>query len=54
MSIKDGDLARYSIGGLAAVVFLGLTIWLVRAEGERTRKAIREASSEREERAVNW
>ncbi len=54
MKIKDDDLARYAITGLAFVLFVGLTVWLVHAEGERTRRTIREAISERRERAVNW
>ena len=54
MRIKDDDLARWSIGGLVAAVFVSLTLWLVRAEGERTRQAIRDAADEFRERAVKW
>jgi len=54
MKIKDDDLARYSISGLLGTVFVLFTVWIVSAEGERTRRTIRESADQRQQRAVNW
>lgn len=41
---------KYVIGGLAVVVLVGLLVWLIRSEGERTRQTIRDARRDGEPR----
>jgi hypothetical protein len=40
--MKRVDWSRYVIGGLAVLVLVGLVAWLIRSEGERTRRMMRE------------
>ena len=43
---RRNTILTYLALGSAAVLFLGLTVWLVRSEGRRTRESIREAAKE--------
>lgn len=44
--MKNEQIVKYLVGGSGVAVFLGLTIWLVRSEGQRTRESVREAAKE--------
>ena len=46
--MKSKQLVNYVVGSLAAVALIALAAWLVRSEGERTRRAIRQAALEAE------
>ena len=46
MTMRQNLAAKYLAIGSAVIVFLGLTVWLVRSEGRRTRESIREAAKD--------
>lgn len=41
--MKTAHVPKYVVGGLAAVILLGLVVWLIRSEGQRARQAIRDS-----------
>ncbi len=44
--MRQNDVIKYLVLGSAAVLFLGLTVWLIRNEGRQTRDSIREGAKD--------
>ena len=44
--MKQHDTTKYALAGLAFALFLGLTVWAIRNEGQRTRESLRDAARE--------
>ncbi len=42
--MKNNDMIKYLAGGIFAIAFIGVVVWLVQSEGQRTRESIREAA----------
>ena len=41
--MQQANVPKYLVGGLTAVVLVGMVAWLIRSEGERTRQMLRDA-----------